>query len=78
MSKKELIEKTIAALEKLTADKVAEVSDFAELILQRKEDRQITEGIAQFSTQTKSYDFLNEEEDLYTLNDVKTPYNAKG
>ena len=78
MSKKELIEKTIAALEKLPADKVAEVSDFAEFILQRKEDRQITEGIAQFSTQSKSYKFLNEEEDLYTLNDVKTPYDAKG
>lgn len=77
MSKKELIEKTLAALEKLPADKVAEVSDFADLILQRNEDRQITESIAQLSIQTKSYKFLEEEEDLYTLNDVKAPYNGK-
>ena len=77
MSKKELIEKTIAALQQLPADKVAEVSDFADFILQRNEDKQITGGIAQLSTQSKSYDFLNEEEDLYTLNDVKAPYNAK-
>jgi hypothetical protein len=77
MSKTELIEKTLAALEKLPANKVAEVSDFADFILQRNEDKQITEGIAQLSKQSKSYDFLSEEEDLYTLNDVKAPYNAK-
>jgi hypothetical protein len=77
MSKKELIEKTLAALEKLPAEKIAEVSDFADFILQRNEDKQITEGIAKLSGQSKSYEFLNEEEDLYTLNDVKAPYNAK-
>lgn len=78
MSKKELIEKTIAAMQQLPADKVAEVSDFADFILQRNEDKQITEEIARLSSQSKSYDFLNEEEDLYTLNDVKAPYNGKG
>jgi hypothetical protein len=77
MSKEELIKKTIAAMQQLPADKVAEVSDFTQFILQRNEDKQITEGIAQLSSQSKSYDFLNEEEDLYTLNDVKAPYNAK-
>ena len=41
MSKQELIEKTIAALQKLPADKVAEVSDFTEFILQRNEDKEI-------------------------------------
>ena len=74
MSKEEMIAKTIAALQKLPADKVAEVSDFADFILQRKEDKEITEGIAQISIQSKSYKFLDEEEDLYTLNDVKAPY----
>lgn len=77
MSKKELIEKTIAALQKLPADKIAEVSDFADFILQRNEDKLITEGIAQLSGQLKSYNFLAEEEDIYTLNDVKAPYNVK-
>ncbi len=77
MSKKELIEKTLAALKKLPAEKIAEVSDFADFILQRNEDGQITKGIAQLSGQSKSYEFLNEEEDLYTLNDVKAPYNTK-
>ena len=74
MSKEEMIAKTIAAMQKLPADKVAEVSDFADFILQRKEDKEITEGIAQISIQSKSYKFLDEEEELYTLNDVKAPY----
>ena len=69
-----MIAKTIAAMQKLPADKVAEVSNFADFILQRKEDKEITEGIAQISIQSKSYKFLDEEEDLYTLNDVKAPY----
>lgn len=77
MSKQELIEKTIAALQKLPVNKVAEICDFADFVLQRNEDKQITDSIAQLSKQSKSYEFLNEEEDLYTLNDVKAPYNAK-
>lgn len=77
MSKKELIEKTIAALEKLHADKVVEVSDFADFILDRYDTKQMTDGIAQLSKQSKSYDFLNEEEDIYTLNDVKIPFIVK-
>ncbi len=77
MSKQELIEKTLAALQKLPADKVAEVSDFTDFILQRSEDKEIVSGIEKLSSQTKSYQFLEEEEDLYTLNDVKAPYNGK-
>ena len=77
MSKQEMIDKTIAALQKLPADKVAEVSDFTDFILQRNIDKQIVEGIQQLSSQTKSYQFLEEEEDLYTVNDVKAPYNGK-
>ena len=77
MSKKELIEKTIETLQKLPADKIAQVSDFADSILQQTEDKQIVEGIAKLSAQTKSYEFLKNDEDLYTLNDVKEPYNAK-
>ncbi|HYM92973.1 MAG TPA: hypothetical protein VET23_02465 [Chitinophagaceae bacterium] len=78
MSKQELIEKTINALQKLPAAKVAEVAGFVDLILQRNEDKEITTAISQLSAQTKSYQFLEEEEDLYTLSDVKAPYNAKG
>ncbi|MEO7923802.1 MAG: hypothetical protein ABIR30_08985 [Chitinophagaceae bacterium] len=77
MSKQELIEKTIAALQRLPVDKVAEVSDFTDFILQRSGDKEILSGIVQLSAQSKSYQFLEEEEDLYSINDVKAPYNGK-
>lgn len=77
MSKEELIQKTISTLQQLSADKVTEVSDFAEFILHRNEDKQLVEGIAKLSGKQKSYEFLDEEEDIYTLNDVKEPYHAK-
>jgi len=77
MSKQELIEKTINALQKLPADKVAEVSEFADLMLQHNQDKEITTAIGQLSSTTKSFQFLEEEEDLYTFNDVKAPYNGK-
>jgi hypothetical protein len=78
MSKKELIEKTMEALEKLPEDKVAAVSDFADYMLQKNDDNNLIQGIANLAAKSKSYRFLEEEEDLYTLNDIKETYNGKG
>lgn len=78
MGKKELIEKTIQTLEKLPENKVIEVCDFADSILQKNDDAQLLKGIAQLTAQSKSYEFLTDEEDLYTLNDIKETYNGKG
>lgn len=78
MSKKELIEKTIHTLEKLPNEKIAEVSDFADSILQKNEDNVLLQGIAQLTAQSKSYEFLEDDEELYTLNDIKETYNDKG
>lgn len=78
MSKKELIEKTIYTLEKLPEEKIIEISDFADFVLQKNEDAQLLQGITQLIVKSKSYDFLANEEELYTLNDIKETYNDKG
>ena len=78
MSKKELIEKTIETLEKLPEDKLAAVSDFAAYMLQKNEEKSLLEGISALASKSKAYKFLEEEDNLYTLNDIKEPYNAKG
>ncbi len=78
MSKKELIERTIHTLEKLPEEKIVEVSDFADFIFQKNEDKQLLHGIAELTAQSKSYDFLEDEEELYTVNDIKQTYNDKG
>ncbi len=78
MSKKELIDKTVSTLIKLPQNKLIEVSDFADFILQKAEDNQLLEGIARLANQSKSYKFLEDDEDLYTLEDIKETYNGKG
>jgi hypothetical protein len=78
MSKKELIEKTVETLNKLPEERVIEISDFADFILKKDEDAQLLQGIAHLTSQSKCYDFLEEEENLYTLEDIKETYNGKG
>lgn len=78
MSKKELIEKTVLTLERLPEEKIVEVSDFADFVLQKNEDNLLLQGIAQLTAQSKSYEFLEDDEELYTLNDIKETYNDKG
>jgi len=77
MSKQEMIEKTLETLNKLPETKVAEVSDFADFMLRKTEDTELLQGIAQLTAQSKSYEFLEKEEDIYTLEDIKEPYNEK-
>lgn len=38
------------------------------------DDKIIQEGMQKLSYESKSFDYLNEEEDLYTVNDVKERY----
>ena len=70
MSKQEIIEKTLETLNKLPETRVAEVSDFADFMLRKTEDAELLQGIAQLTSQSKSYEFLEKEEDLYTLEDI--------
>lgn len=43
-------------------------------LLQRKAEYALTEGIKQLAAQSKSFDFLEEEDDSYTVNDLKEKY----
>lgn len=78
MSKKELIDKAITTLNKLPEEKLIEVLDFADFMLNKNEDTQLLKGIAHLTQQSKSYKFLEDEEDIYTLEDIKETYNGKG
>lgn len=70
MDKKEAIEKTLTVLQKLPLDKIQEVSDFADLVFKKMEDHTLTHGIQVLVEKGKSFDFLNEEEDLYGIEDL--------
>ena len=70
MNREQLIEETIYKVTKLPDEKIQEINHFAELLLSKIEDKIFAEGIAEMASKSKVYEFLNDEEDLYTVNDV--------
>ena len=71
MSRETLLKKTFNTLSKLPPDKVKEVSDFADYILKKYDEEILQKGIEKLISQSKTYDFLKDEEDLYSFEDLK-------
>ena len=71
MSKMELIKQTINQLEKLPNEKIEKEYDYAEFISKRFEKTSLIKGLTAINTNSKSFAFLNEDEDLYSVEDLK-------
>ncbi len=76
MNRQVIIERTVKAINHLPEDKAEEISDFAEFIMRQYEERELTDGIAKLTTNSKAFDFLKDEEDLYSEADIKEIYNG--
>lgn len=74
MTKELLIDKTVDYLKNLPDDKVSEVADFTEYLYQKHEAYILNKGIQKLISESKSFEFLKEEDDLYTLDDLKERY----
>ena len=74
MDKQILIKKTITNIQRLPVTKVKEVNDFAEFLLNKIDNQIMTQGIQEIASLSKSFDFLNQEPDLYSINDLKLNY----
>ena len=75
MTQQEIIERTVKAINQLPQEKASEISDFADFITKKYEEQLLTDNIQQLIISSKSFSFLNEEEDLYSVNDLKERYN---
>ncbi len=71
MTQQEIIERTVKAINQLPQEKASEISDFADFITKKYEEQLLTDNIQQLIISSKSFSFLNEEEDLYSVNDLK-------
>ena len=69
-----LIKKTLDNLTRLPDQKLREVSDFAEFLINKIEGRLMTEGFQKLTSDSKSFKFLETEEDLYSKADLKEVY----
>jgi hypothetical protein len=74
MTKEKLIKKTVETLSKLPQDKILEVNDFADYILEKYDREILQKGIEKIVDQSTSFDFLKDEEELYSIEDLKEKF----
>ncbi|MBW8334967.1 MAG: hypothetical protein K0M40_23320 [Prolixibacteraceae bacterium] len=74
MVRNDLIENTMLKIRQLPDFKIKEINDFADFLLQKIEDQILQEGIQELASKSKVFSYLNEEEDLYSVNDLKERY----
>jgi len=73
MERQQVIDKTIQYLKILPENKVKEALDYIEYLYNKNEDSILTEGMMRLSAESGSFDFLEDEEELYTYDNIKEP-----
>lgn len=74
MNRSILIKETMDKIHQLPDGKIQEINDFAEFLLSKIDDKILLEGIQKLTSDSKSFEYLNNEEDLYSVNDLKEKY----
>ena len=77
MTRRTIIERTVRAINLLPEEKAEEISHFAEFVMKKFEEHQISNGIHKIASTSSSFEFLEQEEDIYTESDFKEVYNGK-
>lgn len=76
MTKQLIIERTLRAINQLPEEKAEEISDFADFVFKRYEEHELTTAIQKIAAESQAFDFLNNEEEIYSLADLKEVYNG--
>ena len=74
MEREVLMKETIHRIEQLPTTRIQEVNNFVEFIIRKADDALITEGLKQLSFLGHTYDFLENEPELYSVNDLKVKF----
>lgn len=67
MERQIFIEKMLNKIRLLPDSEIKEVNDFADFLLSKIDDKILLEGIQKIESDSKSYDFLKDDEDLYSV-----------
>jgi hypothetical protein len=70
MTRQSIIDRTVEAINLLPEDKAQEISDFADFLHKRYEESLLTLGIQKLATDGKAFEFLSNEEELYSVSDL--------
>lgn len=71
MTRQAIIDRTVEVINQLPNEKASEISDFADFLLKKHEELLINQNIQKLVSEGAVFSFLNDEEDLYTLSDLK-------
>lgn len=74
MERETILKKTVEKLDKLSEDKLKEVEKYIDNLLRKTDDKLLTEGIQRLTSDSKSFEYLKNEENIYTVNDLKEKY----
>ena len=74
MEREVLLEKMIGRIEQLPTNRIQELNDFVEFISRRNDDILITQGLQRIANSSKTFDFLDNDPELYTINDLKVKF----
>jgi hypothetical protein len=74
MNRQNLIENTLEKIKQLPDIKLKEINEYADFLISRIDDNIIRDGIQEITSQNESFDFLKEDEDIYTVEDLKVRY----
>ncbi|OYT13836.1 MAG: hypothetical protein B6I19_03095 [Bacteroidetes bacterium 4572_114] len=70
MNREVLINRTISNISLLPDLRLKEISDYVDFLLKMYDDKIITQGIMKLTSKSKSFDFLNDEEEIYDESDL--------
>ena len=71
MERDALLRKTLNNIERLPTTHIQEVNDLMEFIINKNDDSLITKGLQLLSSSSIAFDFLHNEPELYSVNDLK-------
>lgn len=74
MDREILIKKTLKDMSLLPDWRLKEVSEYIDFLLKKNDDKELVQGINKITSTSKSFQFLEEEEELYNDSDLIEKY----
>jgi hypothetical protein len=74
MNEAKVLEKSIRKLNQLTDTELKEAYDFIDFLTRRLEDRNMAAAIQKQAEKSSTFQFLEDEEELYTEEDLQVTY----
>lgn len=77
MTKQAIIEHTVQVINQLPEEKAEQIVDFADFLFRRYEEQLLAKSIEHYTEKGEAFQFLMEDEVVYSKADVKELFDGK-